>query len=217
MRRLESSGIDLDLTRLKYTVQLLIEPPSPEDERLWCIEHFPGKMYDFVTNDDELVSRISSFYTSVREAHGRQQSSGSASCNTSCSDNTSSRSSQFSTSRGCATPHGSHGTRTGRGSMGSGGGSSSGACGYGGGGGSTGNGAPLSTTSKGDDEHAKQMCSLECVEEPLLPCLDQLSLVDDAQQQPARIRSAAPERSPSPWHSRHSTGDGVLLDGSPTL
>ena len=50
MRRLESGGVELDMLQLVTSCHLLLEPP-PEDaqeERIWCIDFFRGKMYDFV-------------------------------------------------------------------------------------------------------------------------------------------------------------------------
>ena len=50
MRRLESGGVELDMLQLVTSCHLLLEPPSTdrEEERIWCIEFFRGKMYDFV-------------------------------------------------------------------------------------------------------------------------------------------------------------------------
>lgn len=52
MRRLESGGVELDMLQLVTSCHLLLDPP-PEDsqeERIWCIENFRGKMYDFVVS-----------------------------------------------------------------------------------------------------------------------------------------------------------------------
>ena len=51
MRRLESGG-ELDDAAARDQLPLLLDPP-PEDsqeERIWCIENFRGKMYDFVVS-----------------------------------------------------------------------------------------------------------------------------------------------------------------------
>lgn len=50
MRRLESGGAELDMLQLVTSSHLLLDPPSEdrEEERIWCIEFFRGKMYDFV-------------------------------------------------------------------------------------------------------------------------------------------------------------------------
>jgi len=63
MRRLESGGAELDMLQLVTSSHLLLDPPSEdrEEERIWCIEFFRGKMYDFVADDRELVERLCSF------------------------------------------------------------------------------------------------------------------------------------------------------------
>jgi len=63
MRRLEAGGVELDMLQLVTSCHLLLEPPQPdrEEERIWCIEYFRGKMYDFVADDRELVQRLNSF------------------------------------------------------------------------------------------------------------------------------------------------------------
>jgi hypothetical protein len=50
MRRLESGGVELDMLQLVTSSHLLLDPPAEdrEEERIWCIEFFRGKMYDFV-------------------------------------------------------------------------------------------------------------------------------------------------------------------------
>ena len=50
MRRMESGGVELDMLQLVTSCHLLLDPPAEdrEEERIWCIEFFPGKMYDFV-------------------------------------------------------------------------------------------------------------------------------------------------------------------------
>lgn len=50
MRRLEAGGVELDMLQLVTSCHLLLEPPAEdiEEERIWCIEFFKGKMYDFV-------------------------------------------------------------------------------------------------------------------------------------------------------------------------
>lgn len=57
MRRLEAGGVELDMLQLVTSCHLLLEPPQPdrEEERIWCIEYFRGKMYDFVVR---LATRI---------------------------------------------------------------------------------------------------------------------------------------------------------------
>ena len=50
MRRLEAGGVELDMLQLSTSSHLLLEPPrvDREEERIWCIEFFRGRMYDFV-------------------------------------------------------------------------------------------------------------------------------------------------------------------------
>ena len=50
MRRLESGGVELDMLQLVTSSHLLLDPPAEdrEEERVWCIEFFRGKMFDFV-------------------------------------------------------------------------------------------------------------------------------------------------------------------------
>ena len=49
MRRLESGGVELDMLQLVTSSHLLLDPPAEdrEEERVWCIEFFRGKMFDF--------------------------------------------------------------------------------------------------------------------------------------------------------------------------
>jgi len=63
MRRLESGGVELDMLQLVTSSHLLLDPPAEdrEEERVWCIEFFRGKMYDFVADDRELVQRLKRF------------------------------------------------------------------------------------------------------------------------------------------------------------
>lgn len=50
MRRLEAAGVELDMLQLVTSCHLLLDPPREdrEEERIWCIEFFQGRMYDFV-------------------------------------------------------------------------------------------------------------------------------------------------------------------------
>lgn len=50
MRRLEAAGVELDMLQLVTSCHLLLDPPREdrEEERIWCIEFFRGRMYDFV-------------------------------------------------------------------------------------------------------------------------------------------------------------------------
>jgi hypothetical protein len=52
MRRLESGGVELDMLQLVTSCHLLLDPPreDTEEERIWSIEFFQGKMYDFVVS-----------------------------------------------------------------------------------------------------------------------------------------------------------------------
>jgi hypothetical protein len=63
MRKLEAGGIELDMLQLATSCHILLEPPPADrqEERIWCIEFFRGKMYDFVADDRELVERLNSF------------------------------------------------------------------------------------------------------------------------------------------------------------
>ena len=50
-------------SQLATSCHILLEPPPADrqEERIWCIEFFRGKMYDFVADDRELVERLNSF------------------------------------------------------------------------------------------------------------------------------------------------------------
>lgn len=50
LQGLEAAGICLELLELEVAVNLLVSAPDydPDEERLWCIEFFPMKMYDYV-------------------------------------------------------------------------------------------------------------------------------------------------------------------------
>lgn len=50
MRRLEAGGVELDMLQLVTSCHLLLDPPpvDREEERIWCIEFFRCRMYDFV-------------------------------------------------------------------------------------------------------------------------------------------------------------------------
>lgn len=63
MQRLEAGGVELDMLQLVPSCHLLLDPPNSnrEEERIWCIEFFNGKMYDSVADDRELVERLNSF------------------------------------------------------------------------------------------------------------------------------------------------------------
>ena len=56
MRRLESGGVELDMLQLVTSCHLLLDPPAEdrEEERIWCIEFFRDKMYDFVVSSNHL-------------------------------------------------------------------------------------------------------------------------------------------------------------------
>ena len=62
MRRLETAGVELDMLQLVTSCHLLLEPP-PEDreqERIWCIEFFRGRMFDFVVRENNGACKIPS-------------------------------------------------------------------------------------------------------------------------------------------------------------
>lgn len=63
LRKMESGGVELDMLQLVTSCHLLLDPPAEdrEEERIWCIEFFRGKMYDFVADDRELVQRLKRF------------------------------------------------------------------------------------------------------------------------------------------------------------
>jgi len=63
MQRLEAGGVEADMLQLVPSCHLLLDPPKTnrEEERIWCIEFFRGKMYDSVADDRELVERLNSF------------------------------------------------------------------------------------------------------------------------------------------------------------
>ena len=50
LRRLEHGGVLLDVLQLVYSANLLLEPPplDREEERVWALEFFRTKMYDYV-------------------------------------------------------------------------------------------------------------------------------------------------------------------------
>lgn len=58
MRRLEAAGVELDMLQLVTSCHLLLDPPREdrEEERIWCIEFFRGRMYDFVVRSVAALS-----------------------------------------------------------------------------------------------------------------------------------------------------------------
>ena len=70
LRRLEAGGVELDMLQLATTTHLVLDPPpfDREEERIWCIEYFRDKMYDFVHDDRELVERLSSFQSELLQS-----------------------------------------------------------------------------------------------------------------------------------------------------
>uniref|UniRef100_A0A7S4HFR8 Uncharacterized protein n=1 Tax=Prymnesium polylepis TaxID=72548 RepID=A0A7S4HFR8_9EUKA len=58
---LRLGGIDNEALELTYTAHLLLEAPDYdlEEERLWCIEFFTQKIYDYVADDNQLLLRLS--------------------------------------------------------------------------------------------------------------------------------------------------------------
>ena len=49
LNELRAAGIQVDALELRFTANLLLEAPDYdlEDERLWCIEFFTERMYDY--------------------------------------------------------------------------------------------------------------------------------------------------------------------------
>lgn len=75
LRKLENRGLNLELMKLTYSVSLLLDPPLPGDESVWCIEHFQGKMYDYVAGDEQLFSRLSHYSECLRQSLSRSPGS----------------------------------------------------------------------------------------------------------------------------------------------
>ena len=67
LRWLEQRGVDLEACQLVATASVLLDPPEAEleDERIWCIEYFESKMYDYCRSDEELLKRVTAFQTAV--------------------------------------------------------------------------------------------------------------------------------------------------------
>ena len=59
LRKLEHGGVELDTLQLVYTANLLLEPPplDREEERVWALEFFRTKMYDYVVRCAAQTSR----------------------------------------------------------------------------------------------------------------------------------------------------------------
>ena len=57
---LRAAGVQVDALEITFAVNLLLEAPDfdVEDERLWCIEFFPERMYDYVVSDAQLLQRL---------------------------------------------------------------------------------------------------------------------------------------------------------------
>lgn len=77
MQRLEAGGVELDMLQLVPSCHLLLDPPSTnrEEERIWCIDFFRGRMYDSVADDRELVERLNSFQDELLQSarlHGAE-------------------------------------------------------------------------------------------------------------------------------------------------
>mmetsp|Transcript_22222 Transcript_22222/g.50904 ORF Transcript_22222/g.50904 Transcript_22222/m.50904 type:complete len:142 (+) Transcript_22222:4-429(+) len=64
---LKAAGVDVEALELKHTTHLLLEAPECdiEDERMWCIEFFPHKMYDYVADDKQLVQRLTQLQADI--------------------------------------------------------------------------------------------------------------------------------------------------------